>query len=81
VAAYGATSWNGVLTPAGVPKPLLARLNADIVKALQSPEVRARLAGDGGEVVGNSAQEFRAHIQNEIVQWAKVVKAAGLKAQ
>src|SRR3970282_553808 len=48
VAASGATFWNGVLTPAGVPKPLLARLNADIVKALQSPEVRARLAGDGG---------------------------------
>ena len=81
VAGYGATSWNGVLTPAGVPKPLLAKLNADIVKALQSPEVRERLAADGGEAVGNSAQEFRAHIQHEITMWAKVVKAAGLKPE
>jgi tripartite-type tricarboxylate transporter receptor subunit TctC len=64
-----------------VSKPILAKLNADIVKALHSPEVRERLAGDGGEAVGNSAQEFRAHIQSEIAMWAKVVKAAGLKPE
>jgi tripartite-type tricarboxylate transporter receptor subunit TctC len=81
VAGYGATSWNGVMTPAGVPKPLLAKLNADVVKALQSPEVRERLAADGGEAVGSSAEEFRAHIRSEIAMWAKVVKAAGLKPE
>jgi tripartite-type tricarboxylate transporter receptor subunit TctC len=81
VAAYGATSWNGVLTPAGVPKPILAKLNADIVDVLHSPEVRKRLAADGGEAVGNSAQEFRDHIHKEIAMWAKVVKAAGMKPE
>lgn len=81
VAGYGATSWNGVLTPAGVPKPIRAKLNADIVKALHSPEVRQRLAADGGEAVGSSAQEFRAHIQNEIAMWAKVIKAANIRPE
>ena len=81
VAGYGATSWNGVLTPAGVPKPILAKLNADIVKALHSPEVRQRLAADGGEPVGNSAEEFGAFIRAEIAKWAKVIKAANLRAE
>ena len=81
VAGYGATSWNGVLTPAGVPQAILAKLNADVVKALQAPDLRERLAADGGEAVGSSAPEFRAFIQNEIAKWAKVVKAAGLKPE
>jgi len=81
VPGYSATSWNGVLVPARVPQPILRKLNADIVKVLQSAEVRERLAGDGAEPVGSSAQEFSAFIRSEIAKWAKVVKAANLRAE
>ncbi|MBI3937255.1 MAG: tripartite tricarboxylate transporter substrate binding protein [Betaproteobacteria bacterium] len=81
VTGYSATSWNGVLTPAGVPQPVLRKLNADVVKVLRGAEVRKRLAGDGAEPVGNSAGEFGALIRSEIAKWAKVIKAAGLRAE
>ena len=57
------------------------KLNADIVKILHSAEVRERLAGDGGEPVGGSAEEFRALIRSEIAKWAKVIKAANLRPE
>ncbi|OGA46189.1 MAG: hypothetical protein A3F74_04280 [Betaproteobacteria bacterium RIFCSPLOWO2_12_FULL_62_58] len=81
VPGYSAASWNGVLTPAGVPRSILKKLNADIVKILHSAEVRERLAGDGGEPVGGSAEEFRALIRSEIAKWAKVIKAANIRAE
>lgn len=81
VPGYSAASWNGVLVPAGVPQAIVQKLNADIVQVLQSPEVRERLAGDGGEPVGSSAQEFGAFIRSEIEKWAKVVKAANLRPE
>jgi tripartite-type tricarboxylate transporter receptor subunit TctC len=81
VPGYSAASWNGVLVPAGVPQPILRKLNADIIKVLQSAEVRERLAGDGAESVGSSAQEFGAFIRSEIEKWAKVVKTANLRPE
>ncbi len=81
VPGYSATSWNGVLTPAGVPQPILRKLNADIVKVMHGAEVRERLAGDGAEPVGNSAQEFGAFIRSEIEKWTKVVKAANIRVE
>lgn len=76
-----ATSWTGVLAPAGTPGPVIAKLNAAFVKALQSPDVTTRLSHDGAVPVGNSAAEFAAYIKTEIVKWGKVVKASGATAQ
>jgi len=81
VPGYSATSWNGVLTPAGVPQPILRKLNADIVKVVNSAEVRERLSGDGAEPVGGSAEEFSRFIRSEIAKWAKVVKTAGIRVE
>jgi tripartite-type tricarboxylate transporter receptor subunit TctC len=81
VPGYSATSWNGVLVPTGVPQPILRKLNADIVKVIHSAEVRERLAGDGGEPVGNSAQEFGVFIRAEIEKWAKVIRAANIRVE
>ena len=74
-----ATSWTGILVPAGTSAPIIAKLNAAFVKSLQYPDVIARLSADGATPVGNSAAAFDAYIKTEFVKWAKVVKAANLK--
>ncbi|MBI3916602.1 MAG: tripartite tricarboxylate transporter substrate binding protein [Betaproteobacteria bacterium] len=71
------TSWTGVLAPAGTPAGVIARLNADFVQALRTPEVSARLSADGAVPVGSSAAEFAAYLRSELVKWGKVVRASG----
>jgi len=78
---FEATSWNGVMTPAGVPAPVIARIHRDVVQALRSPDVRDKLAADGAEAVGNSPQEFTRHIRSELEKWGKVIRAAGLRPE
>ena len=78
-AAAEVSSWYGVLAPAGTPEAILARLNAEVVKALQSPEVRESLTGEGGEVLGGTPIEFAAFLMVEQAKWARVVKDSGVK--
>jgi tripartite-type tricarboxylate transporter receptor subunit TctC len=68
-----------LLAPAGTPPKIVALLNAEAVKALQSPAFKERLAGLGLEPVGNSPQECAAFIASEIAKWAPIVKAGGMK--
>jgi tripartite-type tricarboxylate transporter receptor subunit TctC len=75
------TSWTGILVPAGTPAPVIAKLNAAFVKALQFPDVVARLSIDGAAPVGNSPAAFGAYIKSELAKWGKVVKASGATAQ
>jgi len=77
VPGYEATQWYGVLAPAGTPREIVMRLNAEMVKALARPEVREKLAADGAIPVGNTPEQFGAHIKAEIARWAPVVKASG----
>lgn len=81
VPGYNATSWNGVIVPARTPPAIVRKLNRDIVKVVHLPEVRDRLAADGGEAVGGTGEEFAAHIRNEMTKWAKVVKLAGIQME
>jgi tripartite-type tricarboxylate transporter receptor subunit TctC len=78
---YVFTSWVGILAPAATPAPVVAALNALIVKAMNSPGVIDRLAADGTAVVASSPQEFQARIKSELVRWAKVVKQSGIKQE
>jgi tripartite-type tricarboxylate transporter receptor subunit TctC len=80
LAGYSASGWYGLVAPAATPKDALGKLNAAAVKALRSPDVVERLAGQGAEAVGNPAEEWGAFIRAEIDKWAKVVKAANMKA-
>ena len=76
---FEATSWFGVLAPAKTPKPVIARLNADIRKTLQQPDVAQRLSAVGFEIVTGTPEQFAAYIKSEIRKWEKVVKASGAK--
>ncbi len=75
-------TWFGLLAPAGTPSEIVRRLNTEIMKALQSPEVLAKYESIGVDAVKAHAPEaFRAHLESEVTRWAKVVKDAGIKPQ
>jgi tripartite-type tricarboxylate transporter receptor subunit TctC len=78
---YDSTQWYGVLAPAGTQREIVARLHGAIARALRDEEVGRRLAADGAEPVGSSPEEFTAFIKSETEKWAKVARAAGIKAE
>ena len=79
LAGFDVFGWNGLLAPAGTPAPVIAKLHGEIVKALQIPEVRERIAGFGFEPVGDTPEEFGEFVRNDIARWAKVAKASGAR--
>ena len=78
---YVVTGYFGVLVPAGTPPVIVGRLNAEINKAVKAADVQSTLATEGAEAAGGTPEEFAALIRSEVVQWAKVVKIAGLRPE
>jgi len=76
---FEVTVWQGLLAPATTPVAIVRKLHLETVKALALPELRAKLADLGLEVIGNSPDEFAAVIKSEIPKWAKVIKESGIK--
>jgi tripartite-type tricarboxylate transporter receptor subunit TctC len=74
-------SWLGFFAPAGLPDPILRRLNAEIVKAVQSPDVKAKLETAGMPVVGTGSEEFAKMVKDDIETFRKIVNAAGIKPE
>lgn len=79
VSGYQASIWNGLLVPAGTPKPIVARLNRTVVQILKSPEAAERYASLGADVLSSSPEEFDAFIRSEMTKWEKVIREAGIR--
>jgi tripartite-type tricarboxylate transporter receptor subunit TctC len=76
---FDAATWFGLLAPAGTPKDVVARLNAEFNKALQQPELRKKLGDEGADPAGGTPEQFAALIKDEAVRWGKVVKESGAR--
>ena len=81
VPGFEATTWFAVFATGGTPQPIINRLNTEIVKSLQAPDMRERLTGLGCEVVGNKPEELAAFLKAEMTKWAKVIKESGAKVE
>jgi tripartite-type tricarboxylate transporter receptor subunit TctC len=72
-------SWQGIVTRAGAPQAIVARLNGETVKVLQLPEVRNPIASQGNDIAAGTPEEFTAYIRREMEKWGKVIQTAGVK--
>jgi tripartite-type tricarboxylate transporter receptor subunit TctC len=75
-----AVGWNGLSAPARTPKEVIARINADVLKVIRSPELVERLKTEGSDPVGNSPEQFTAFLQEETARWSKVIRFANIQA-
>jgi len=81
VAGYEVMVWFGVVAPAGTPREIIGKLNAEVMKILAMPDVRERFLAQGVEPVGSTPEQFGEHIRAQMAKWAKVVQDAGVKAE
>ena len=79
VPGYEASVWFGVFAPAGTPQPVIARLHAEILKALNTADLRARMVAMGTDISGMGPAEFQAFVRKEVPKWAEVVRKANVK--
>jgi tripartite-type tricarboxylate transporter receptor subunit TctC len=76
---FEALAWNGVLVAANTPKPIIARLNAEMNAILKAPEMQQKMQGFGFDLIGGTPEDFGALISGEAAKWAPVIKKVGLK--
>ena len=81
LAGYDVSVWYGLLAPAGTPKAIVARLNADAARALATPDLKERFAKMGSTAASSTPEEFDAFIRRDYERWARVIKSAGIKAE
>jgi tripartite-type tricarboxylate transporter receptor subunit TctC len=81
VANFEATSWFGVVAPAGTPPAVVARLNKAIADGVKSPVMQQRFAKTGARLVGDTSEQFAAQIRAEYKSWGEIIKSAGIKPQ
>ena len=76
---FETVAWFGIVAPAATPRPIINRLNAEAVKAIQLPDVNKRLIDAGSTIIGNKPEEADKFLRDEVAKWGTVVKAAGVK--
>jgi tripartite-type tricarboxylate transporter receptor subunit TctC len=77
---YEMNSWQAAFAPAGTPKEVITKINGEIVRMLQTPEVRERMAKEGADPVGSTPEAFARRLASEMAKWSKVVKETGMAA-
>ena len=75
------SAWQGIVVPAATPKEIVAKLNAEVNKAAQNPDLRQRLSSQGTEILGGTPEHYAAYIGSELRRWSKVVRDAGAKVE
>jgi tripartite-type tricarboxylate transporter receptor subunit TctC len=78
---FAAVNWWGILFPAGVPRPIIDKVNADLVKALGTQNVKSRLGELGVDVISSTPEQFGAFMASEALRWGKLIKDAGLRVE
>jgi len=78
---FESDNWYAMFVPAGTPKDIVARLNAEVLKALKSTEVQEYMAREGGEPVGSTPEELRAYFRREVEKYAKIIKAGNIHVE
>ena len=78
ISGYEASAWQGLMVPAAVPAPIVARLNLEILKVLAMPDVRAQMARQGTDPLGSTPEAYNAYLRTEIDRWSKVARAGGI---
>ncbi len=78
---FEAGTWYGLLAPAGTPRDIVTRLNTAVVRIVQLPDIREKLAAQGAEPLTGTPEQAGQFVRNEVVRWAKVVKAAGIRLE
>jgi tripartite-type tricarboxylate transporter receptor subunit TctC len=78
-AGYESVSWGGVMAPAGTPRPIIDRLNAEINRILKQPDIADKLQALGAEIVGGTPEEFAKYLRSEIAKWREVARKANVK--
>ncbi len=81
VPGYESSTWFGPLAPAKTPREIILRLNTELLKILQRPDIKARFASEGAEGLGSTPEEFGTYIKSEIDRWGRVIKAAGVRPE
>ena len=81
VPGYELTVWFGLVAPAGTPREVVQKLNAEVAKILAMPDVRERFMAQGVEPLGSTPEQFGEHIKAQMTKWSKVVRDAGVKAE
>ena len=78
---FDMVSWQALVAPAGTPRPIIDKLNAEVAKVLKTPEMKEKMAGLGADVVANSPEQFAQYLREETAKWSKIVKDAGIKLE
>jgi tripartite-type tricarboxylate transporter receptor subunit TctC len=82
IAGYEATAWFGMVAPAAVPRDIISKLNQEVGRILQLPDVLVRISQQGSaEIIGGTPEQFGEFIRSEVAKWSRVVKAAGVKPE
>jgi len=76
---FDSLNWNGIVGPAGMPKDIVARLNREIVRAVNLPDIKEKVIAQGNFVIGDTPEQFGAYIRAESEKWARVVKQGNIR--
>jgi tripartite-type tricarboxylate transporter receptor subunit TctC len=81
IKGFAAVNWWGILFPAGVPRPIVDKVNADLIRALATPDVKTRLGELGVEAISSTPEQFGQFMASETARWGKLIKEVNMRVE